>query len=49
MTEPKQERAEILAQALRENLRRRKAQARTREDDGMGAQTTPAPPDKRVR
>lgn len=34
MTQPRQDRAELLAQALRENLRRRKAQARTRRDDG---------------
>ena len=37
MTQPKQDRAEMLAQALRENLRRRKAQARTRNDAGKGA------------
>jgi hypothetical protein len=43
-TDPKREAR--LAQALRENLKRRKQQARSREEDPTPPSPEPAPPDK---
>jgi hypothetical protein len=40
------EREKRLAEALRQNLRRRKAQARARADDGQAPDDRPAEPDK---
>jgi hypothetical protein len=41
---PKNERAERLAAKLRENLRRRKAQARALDDSDAPTETLPKPP-----